>query len=104
MPKITELYAYVVDDGDGDEGIPAVLQQGSWVPFIGADLETLAYDDPAAALVMGLRLEEEVRGDTLSVEHGRYRPDKDSNPRTVKSLLTLVSKNTWRTWTVFNRR
>jgi hypothetical protein len=29
MPKITELYAYIVDEGDADEGIPTVLLDGS---------------------------------------------------------------------------
>jgi hypothetical protein len=39
MPIITELYTYAVDDGDGDEGIPAVLLEGSWWPLLGANME-----------------------------------------------------------------
>jgi hypothetical protein len=39
MPKITELYTYVTDEGDGDEGIPAVLLDGSWWPLPGADMK-----------------------------------------------------------------
>ena len=39
MPKITELYAWIVDEGEGDEGVPAVLTDGMWCPMIGADME-----------------------------------------------------------------
>jgi hypothetical protein len=39
MTSITQIYAYVVDEGDGDEGIPAVLLDGSWWPLLGADMK-----------------------------------------------------------------
>lgn len=41
MPRITELYAYVIADADEeDEGVPAFLGPGSmWMPMMGADLE-----------------------------------------------------------------
>ena len=41
MPKITELYAWVVEDtGPDDEGVPAFLGPGGgWLPMMGADLE-----------------------------------------------------------------
>lgn len=37
---ITELYAYVVlDDGDGNEGVPAVeMPDGKIMPLMGADM------------------------------------------------------------------
>lgn len=40
MSKITELYAYVVEDADSeDEGIPAFANtDGFWLPLMGADL------------------------------------------------------------------
>lgn len=41
MPKITELYCWIVDEGDGDEGIPAVLTEMGWMPLIGADMERI---------------------------------------------------------------
>ncbi len=40
MPKITELYAFVVDDtGPDDEGVIGENIGGQWMPFMGADLE-----------------------------------------------------------------
>ena len=40
MPKVTELYAYVVADTDeDDEGVPA-FSEGKWLlPMMGADME-----------------------------------------------------------------
>jgi hypothetical protein len=39
MPRITELWAYVIADTEpGDEGVPAMLgPDGMWMPLIGAD-------------------------------------------------------------------
>ena len=41
MPRITELYAWVVaDSGPDDEGVPAFMgAEGAWYPMMGADLE-----------------------------------------------------------------
>ena len=42
MPRITELYAYVVaDTGPEDEGVPAFIDPltGAWMPLMGADRE-----------------------------------------------------------------
>lgn len=41
MPRITELYAWVVaDSGPDDEGVPAFMgADGAWYPMMGADLE-----------------------------------------------------------------
>lgn len=40
MPKITELYAYVVEDtGPGDEGVPAFMAGNMPMPMMGADME-----------------------------------------------------------------
>jgi hypothetical protein len=42
MPRVTELYAWVVADSDpDDEGIPAFLnpEGGMWMPMMGADVE-----------------------------------------------------------------
>lgn len=41
MPRIVELYAYVVADADeDDEGVPAFVGlDGSWMPMMGADME-----------------------------------------------------------------
>lgn len=40
MPRITELYAWVVaDSGPDDEGIPAFTDGAMWWPMMGADLE-----------------------------------------------------------------
>lgn len=41
MPKITELYAWVVADKDeDDEGIPALLTIAGYMPLMGADMES----------------------------------------------------------------
>ena len=38
MPlKIEEVYMWVLADENGDEGIPAVMIGGSWIPAVGAD-------------------------------------------------------------------
>lgn len=41
MPRIVELYAYVIADADPeDEGIPAMLgPDGMWMPLMGADAD-----------------------------------------------------------------
>jgi hypothetical protein len=41
MPRITELYAWVIEDtGPDDEGVPAFLgRDGVWHPMMGADLD-----------------------------------------------------------------
>lgn len=44
MPRIAELYAYVVaDKDDDDEGVPAFIGKGrTWIPLMGADAERAA--------------------------------------------------------------
>lgn len=40
MPKITEMYAFVCEDGPGDEGVLGILgEDGKWLPLVGADME-----------------------------------------------------------------
>lgn len=42
MPKITEMYAFVVADKDeNDEGIMGMrlFGSGEWMPFVGADMK-----------------------------------------------------------------
>jgi len=59
MPRITELYAYVVaDTGPDDEGVPAFMDPltGTWLPMMGADMEraeSLREHAVGIALVMG---------------------------------------------------
>lgn len=58
MPKITELYAWVIEDtGPDDEGVPAFLAaNGTWYPMMGADLEralSLRKDAEFAAAIKG---------------------------------------------------
>lgn len=56
MPRITELYAYVVaDSGPDDEGVPAWLgPDGAWMPMMGADLERAQSLRPEAEKVARL--------------------------------------------------
>lgn len=58
MPKITALYAWVIEDtGPEDEGVPAFLgADGAWYPMMGADLEralSLRKDAEYAAAIRG---------------------------------------------------
>jgi len=41
VPRITQLYAWVVaDTGPDDEGVPAFMSaDGAWYPMMGADLD-----------------------------------------------------------------
>ena len=41
MPKITEMYCFAVEDGEGGEGIPAILMGDVNMPLVGADLERM---------------------------------------------------------------
>jgi len=49
MPKITELWAYVLADKDeNDEGVPAMQAGGAWRPLVGADRARAESLRPAA--------------------------------------------------------
>ena len=45
MPKITEIYAWICDEGGGDEGIPAmeltIDGRQMLTPMLGADMERI---------------------------------------------------------------
>ena len=53
--KITEMYAFIMEDEDGDEAIPAFYSQGSWLPMIGADLRRIGQLRPMAQEVANQR-------------------------------------------------
>lgn len=38
MPLITEMFAFVVEESPGEEGIPAVHTERGWMPLVGADM------------------------------------------------------------------
>lgn len=47
--KITEIYAFISKDKNGNEGIMGVKQiDGSWMPLIGADIERVESLVPVA--------------------------------------------------------
>jgi hypothetical protein len=46
--KVTELWAYVIEDPDGNEGVPAVLINGLWYPLMGADRDRMTMLEPRA--------------------------------------------------------
>lgn len=50
MPKITEMFAYVVEDkGPDDEGVMAMmLPNGVWAPMVGADVARAVLIKPMA--------------------------------------------------------
>jgi hypothetical protein len=40
MLKITEMFAFVATDKNGDEGVMGFLaEDGAWVPLVGADMD-----------------------------------------------------------------
>ncbi len=66
MPKITEMYAFVVEDtGPDDEGVVAIQSQEGeqghlWLPLVGADMKRVASLKPLA-LGIGLQLGKPVK-------------------------------------------
>ena len=38
MPRIVELFAFLAVGDDGDEGVIGGYFDGSWMPFVGADM------------------------------------------------------------------
>lgn len=56
MPKIEELYAYVIEDaGPDDEGIPAFMVGDTWWPMIGADMKRADEIRPHAQLAANIK-------------------------------------------------
>lgn len=41
MVKITEMFAFVMTDSNGDEGIIGEQMGGQWFPFIGVDTNNM---------------------------------------------------------------
>lgn len=50
MPKITEMFAFVVADKDeNDEGVMGMMAgNGQWMPFVGADIKRVEVLTPFA--------------------------------------------------------
>ncbi len=49
MPKIDEMYAFVVEDsGPDDEGILGFMTNGGWMPMVGADMARVESLKPMA--------------------------------------------------------
>lgn len=38
MPRIDEMFAFVADEGGGDEGVVATHTGAGWMPLVGADM------------------------------------------------------------------
>lgn len=36
--RINQMFAFVILDDDGTEGVPAMLIEGVWMPLMGADM------------------------------------------------------------------
>lgn len=47
---IKKLFAFVVVDEDGDEGLCAMQTSEGWVPLVGSDIARVDYLRPAAAI------------------------------------------------------
>lgn len=37
MPLINEMFAFIVTEEEGSEGIPAIQLDDKWIPLVGAD-------------------------------------------------------------------
>lgn len=37
--RVESMYAFLVVDDDGTEGVPAFFTDGGWMPLVGADME-----------------------------------------------------------------
>ena len=49
MPRITEMYAFIVEDtGPDDEGVVAFNRDGAWIPMVGADMKRVESLRPIA--------------------------------------------------------
>jgi hypothetical protein len=49
MPRIEEMYAFIVaDTGPEDEGLAAMKLRGDWLPLVGADMERVESRKPIA--------------------------------------------------------
>jgi hypothetical protein len=63
MPlRIEEIFAWIITERDGSQGIPARmdLDQGVWIPLVGADKERIESLRPTAIMLagdLGLKLE-----------------------------------------------
>ena len=54
MPKITEMYAFIAEDGPEDEGIVAMMQGDKWIPMVGADMARMDALRPVAEKIAGI--------------------------------------------------
>ncbi len=48
MPKITEMYAFIAEEGPEDEGIIAMIVGDKWMPMLGADMKRMESLRPIA--------------------------------------------------------
>ena len=48
MPKITEMYAFIAEEGPEDEGIVAMKVGNTFMPLVGADMDRVESLRPIA--------------------------------------------------------
>lgn len=46
--RVDQLYAFVIDDENGDEGLMAILRGDKWMPLVGADVRRMKVMEPYA--------------------------------------------------------
>ncbi len=54
MPKITEMYAFIAEDGPEDEGIVAMMVGDGWMPMVGGDMARMESLKPIAEKIAGI--------------------------------------------------
>lgn len=89
MPKITEMYAFVMSDvDDDDEGVIAFYDHNTrgWMPMVGADMARIEDLKPIAQVVANerkkeVRLVHLVKDDTITVIQPKIEADGNGEPQ-----------------------
>lgn len=61
MPRITEMYAFIVEDtGPEDEGVVGFRTSTGWIPLVGADMKRVESLRPLARQI-GMDMDKKVK-------------------------------------------
>jgi hypothetical protein len=54
MPKITQMFAFISEEGPEDEGVMGMMRNGMWMPLVGADMKRVNTLIPIADQISAL--------------------------------------------------
>ncbi len=54
MPRITEVFAFIAEEGPENEGIVAMMVGDKWMPMLGADMKRMESLRPIAQKIAGI--------------------------------------------------